>query len=93
MDYVARVSVVGTLKGQDGRNLDQLRGATVPVRVSGPFEKLSYGIDFGGIAQEALKARLNEQLQRQLGGGAQSTPQSGSPRTSPRARGTGPRNC
>ena len=78
MDYVARVSVVGTLKGQDGRNLDQLRGATVPVRVSGPFEKLSYGIDFGGIAQEALKARLNEQLQRQLGGGAQSTPQSGS---------------
>ena len=78
MDYVARVSVVGTLKGQDGRNLDQLRGMTVPVRVSGPFEKLSYGIDFAGVAQEALKSRINEQLQRQLGGGAQSTPQSGS---------------
>ena len=77
MDYVARVSVVGTLKGQDGRTIDQLRGATIPVRVAGPFEKLSYGIDYSGAAQEALKSKLNEQLQRQLGGGSQSTPQSG----------------
>ena len=32
MDYTTRVSVVGTLKGQDGRTVDQLRGVTVPVR-------------------------------------------------------------
>lgn len=66
LDYTAKVAVVGTLKGQDGRELTELRGVTVPVRLHGPFEKLSYNIDWGSVAQEALKAKATEQLKQKV---------------------------
>jgi AsmA protein len=66
IDYSAKVAVVGTLKGQDGRELSELRGVTIPVRLYGPFEKLSYAIDWGSVAQEALKAKATEQLKQKV---------------------------
>lgn len=66
LDYTAKVAVVGTLKGQDGRELPELRGVTIPVRLYGPFEKLSYAIDWGSVAQEALKAKATEQLKQKV---------------------------
>lgn len=66
LDYTVRASVVGTLKGQDGRDISELRGVTVPVKLSGPFEKISYSIDWGAAAQEALKSRASEQVKEKL---------------------------
>jgi AsmA protein len=62
LDYTTRVSVVGTLKGQDGRSVDQLRGATVPVKLSGPFDRLAWSIDWNVAAEEALKAQVTQKL-------------------------------
>jgi AsmA protein len=66
LDYTAKVSVVGTLKGQDGRPVEQLRGATVPVRLAGPFDQLSYSIDWASAAQEALKSKASEKVKKKL---------------------------
>lgn len=66
LDYTVRASVVGTLKGQDGREINELRGVTVPVKLSGPFEKLSYTIDWGSVAKDALKSKATEQLKEKL---------------------------
>jgi AsmA protein len=66
LDYTARVSVVGTLKGQDGRDLTALRGVTVPVRLQGPFDKPTYGIDWSGVAEQALKSKAAEQLKEKV---------------------------
>jgi AsmA protein len=66
IDYTTRVSVVGTLKGQDGREVNDLRGVTIPVRLSGPFTQMSWAIDWKGLAQEALKAKATEQLKEKL---------------------------
>lgn len=66
LDYTTKVAVVGTLKGQDGRNLDQLRGVTVPVKLSGPFDKLAWNLDWSVAAQEALKSKVAEKLAPQL---------------------------
>lgn len=60
MDYLAKASVVNTAGGQGGKELDHLKGLTVPVRVSGPFDKLAYKIEFGGLAAEAAKAKIEE---------------------------------
>jgi AsmA protein len=60
MDYVAKASLVNTSGGQGGKELDHLKGLTVPVRVSGPFDKLSYNIAFGGLVAEAAKAKVEE---------------------------------
>jgi AsmA protein len=66
MDYTTRVSVVGTLKGQDGRTVDQLRGVTVPVKVSGPLDRLAWNIDWNVAAQEALKSQVTQKLTPQI---------------------------
>lgn len=66
LDYTLRASVVGTLKGQDGRELGELRGVTLPVRLSGPFDAPSYTIDWRSAAGDALKSRATEQLKEKL---------------------------
>ncbi|MDO8789590.1 MAG: AsmA family protein [Sulfuritalea sp.] len=63
MNYVAKASVVATSAGQGGQGLDQLKGLTVPVRVTGPFENLAYQIEFGSMVEDVVRARLEEKKQ------------------------------
>lgn len=60
MNYVAKASVVASATGQGGQGLDQLKGLTVPVRVTGPFEKLSYTLEFGSLVADVAKAKVEE---------------------------------
>jgi AsmA protein len=63
MNYLGKASVVATSGGQGAGDLEHLKGVTVPVRVSGPFENLSYKIEFARLLQEATKARVEEKKQ------------------------------
>lgn len=58
MNYLAKASVVASSAGQGGQGLDQLKGLTVPVRVTGPFEKLSYTLELGSLIADAAKSRV-----------------------------------
>ena len=60
MNYVAKASVVSTSAGQGGKDLEHLKGLTVPVRVSGPFESLSYKLELGSLVADAAKAKVEE---------------------------------
>ncbi|MDP1610121.1 MAG: AsmA family protein [Sulfuritalea sp.] len=60
MNYLAKASVVASSAGQ---GLDQLKGLTVPVRVTGPFEKLSYKLEFGSLVADVAKAKVEEKKQ------------------------------
>lgn len=60
MDYLAKATVVGTLKGQGGKESTDLRGVTVPVRIYGAFDALKYKLDVGALASETAKAKLEE---------------------------------
>ena len=62
MNCLAKVTLAATLQGQGGR--DQVRGITVPVRIEGPFSKLKYTLDFGAMANEAAKQKLDEAKQK-----------------------------
>jgi AsmA protein len=64
LDYTVRATVLGTLRGPDGREVTALRGATVPVTLSGPLEQPRYTIDWGEVAKEQLKARAVDALTR-----------------------------
>ncbi|MGB7298639.1 MAG: AsmA-like C-terminal region-containing protein, partial [Burkholderiaceae bacterium] len=66
LDYTVRASVVGTSKGQEGKEIDELRGVTIPVRLTGAFEALQWQIDWGEAAKSALKSRVAEQLSGQV---------------------------
>jgi AsmA protein len=60
MNYVAKASVVASAAGQGGQGLEQLKGLTVPVRVTGPFDKLSYKLEFGSLVADVAKAKVEE---------------------------------
>lgn len=60
MNYLARASVVANSTGQGGQGLEHLKGLTVPVRVSGPFESLAYKLELGSLVGDAAKAKLEE---------------------------------
>lgn len=63
LDYLAKVAVVGTLEGQGGRELAQLKGVTVPLRASGPFDALQYSLDTRALVTESARARVEEKTQ------------------------------
>lgn len=63
MDYVTQATVVGTLEGQGGKELSQIKGVTVPVRISGPFDALKYSLDARSLVTESAKAKLEEKKQ------------------------------
>lgn len=66
VDYLMNVALVGTLAGQGGAALSQLRGVTIPVRVSGPFASLAYRVDMENLARGAIKRGLTRQLEERL---------------------------
>ena len=70
INYLMKASIVGSLKGQGGRDVDDLKGLTVPVRISGPLGTPSYKLDFAAMATESVKQSVKEQLQKQLQGGS-----------------------
>jgi AsmA protein len=60
VDYLAKTTVVSTLKGQGGPEMEALKGLTVPVRLSGPFTAIGWRIDFAGLASEMAKQKIDE---------------------------------
>jgi AsmA protein len=60
LDYTVKATVVSTLKGQGGAELDALRGQTIPVKLSGPFDAIAWRIDFGGMLKEAAQGKIDE---------------------------------
>jgi len=62
LDYSTRVAIVETSHGQDGAELAGLRGLTVPLRISGTFDQLSYRIDMAALAAELAKGRAADAL-------------------------------
>ena len=79
LDYLVKATVVATAAGQGGRELAELKGLTVPVKLTGPFTAPQYKIDFSNLAagaakavieskQEEIKAKVQDQIQDRLKG-------------------------
>jgi AsmA protein len=71
IDYLARATVTGTAKGQDGAELAALKGLQVPVRLSGPFSALDWKIEWSavvaGAVTQGLKNEVRNRLEEKLG--------------------------
>lgn len=66
LDYLLRISLVGTLAGQGGAERSALRGVTIPVRVRGPMASLSYRVEVADLARDAVKQELTRQIEERL---------------------------
>jgi len=62
IDYLAKPSIVQSSAGQGGKDSAELRGVTVPVRITGPLGAPRFRIDLSGAAGEAAKQKVEEKL-------------------------------
>ena len=60
LDYTVKATVVSTLQGQGGADMQALKGLTIPVRLSGPFTAIGWKVDFAGLASAAVKQKVDE---------------------------------
>ncbi|MDH3639480.1 MAG: AsmA family protein, partial [Gammaproteobacteria bacterium] len=78
LDYLLEVAVVQSSKGQGGKDLEELAGWTIPVRVSGSLGAPKYKIDAQALLTTALqkevdadkdeiKKKLADKLEEKLG--------------------------
>lgn len=79
VDYRLTAKIVGTLKGQGGQDLEQLRGIPIPLRFTGKLSEPRLSVDLAGLfkerfeqkqqqleekGREKLEQKLNQQLER-----------------------------
>jgi len=72
IDYGLNVSIVGTSKGQGSKELADLKGLTIPVKITGTFENPKPTVDLASMlkdkAADELKAKAADTLKEKLGG-------------------------
>lgn len=66
IDYLARATVTGTSKGQDGADLAALKGLQVPVRLTGPFAALDWKIEWSSVIAGAVTQQLKNEVRDRL---------------------------
>jgi AsmA protein len=66
IDYLAKASVVQSSGGQGGKDLGELRGVTVPVKITGPLEAPRFRIDLGAAAGDAVKQKAEDKLKERV---------------------------
>jgi len=66
VDYLLTATVVETRTGQGGKELDDLAGIPIPVRISGPFAKLEYRPDLRGVIKGRAETAVQKRLQKEL---------------------------
>jgi AsmA protein len=63
LNYLLKAAVVSTSAGQGGKEIDSLKGITVPVRVTGSFEKPAFKLELTNLVSDTAKTRIEEKKQ------------------------------
>ncbi len=66
INYLVKTKVVSSLKGQKGEPLAELAGVTVPVRITGSFDKPAFKLDLGSLAKEKGMQELKDKASEHL---------------------------
>jgi AsmA protein len=71
MNYGLKATLVGTTKGQGGRDVADLAGVTVPVQLTGALDSPQWSIDFAGVAAGLAEKKLNDEILKRIPGGSE----------------------
>ena len=66
IDYLIKASVVASSSGQGGKELAELRGVTVPVKITGPLDAPRFRADLGATVGDAVKQRAEDKLKERV---------------------------
>ncbi|MGB2833977.1 MAG: AsmA family protein, partial [Methylotenera sp.] len=62
INYLAKPTIVKSLKGQEGADLDALAGVAIPLKITGTFSNPKYGMDFAAIGTALAKSNLLDKV-------------------------------
>jgi AsmA protein len=68
LDYTAQPTVVNTATGQGGKQMANLNGVIIPVRVYGPFSQPKYQLDAATALKQQAVQKLADKRGAKLGG-------------------------
>ena len=66
IDYTLITKFVGTLEGQGGKGLGELKGVEIPVHIGGTYSKPVYKPDLAAAVTEAAKAKVQEKVDEKI---------------------------
>ncbi len=64
LDYRLVSTIVNTATGQAGKDLEQLRGLPIPIRVKGPFADPKISLDLKSVMSAKAKQKLDQQKKK-----------------------------
>jgi uncharacterized protein involved in outer membrane biogenesis len=62
INYTAKPTVVKSLKGQGGAELDSLSGIAIPMKISGTFADPKYNLDFAAVGSALAQSKLLDKV-------------------------------
>ncbi len=65
IDYTLTTKFVGSLKGQGGEGMEELKGLSIPVHVGGTFSKPTYAPDLAAVLSDAAKAEVKKKVEKE----------------------------
>jgi AsmA protein len=68
INYLAKPTLVNSLKGQGGKEADQLGSIGIPIKVSGSFSAPKFGVDMAALGQALAKSAALDALTNKVGG-------------------------
>jgi AsmA protein len=72
INYGLKVAIVETSTGQAGKELSELKGLTIPIKITGTFSQPKPNVDIGSMLKEGagaeIKAKAAEKIKEKLGG-------------------------
>jgi len=66
LDYLLTTNVVGSLQGQGGKDLDELKGVGIPVKITGTFARPKYQVRLDKALQESAEKKVKKKLEKKL---------------------------
>ncbi|HEB92026.1 MAG TPA: AsmA family protein [Gammaproteobacteria bacterium] len=64
LDYRLVNTIVNTTTGQAGKDLEQLRGLPIPIRIKGPFDEPKISLDLKSVMSAKAKQKLDQQKKK-----------------------------
>lgn len=64
VDFLVRTSIVGTLEGQGGKSLDELRDVTIPINISGAWSDPKFRLVFDDVLKQKAKKEVDRGVEK-----------------------------
>ena len=68
INYLAKPTLVNSLKGQGGKEAEQLGSVGIPVKITGTFAAPKFGVDMAALGQALAKSLALDALGEKIGG-------------------------